>query len=118
MWSRGPRGGSAVELLTGYSKQYSRVTNAVGPAIYPRREAPAYRNARPRHSLSKRLSVDTIDAIIEAYLVPHSAKTVAQQFGIAKQSVLKILRDNGVRIRPRGVRLDLGSPPATRRTGY
>ncbi len=91
-----------VDVVRTYSRHayqtpaWDRILTTAGQLSEPRRP-----QARHVHKVAKRLSAEQKTEIIDAYLSPMSALAVAEQFGVSKTSVLRLLRREGVPVRPR-----------------
>ena len=66
----------------------------------PQRKRPLLASAPP-HALNRRLSSEQVEAIVAAYQAGSSSPVLAEQFGIAKSSVLQILHQHGMAIHKR-----------------
>ena len=55
----------------------------------------------PPHALNRRLSSEQVQAIVTEYQAGSSSPVLAEQFGIAKSSVLQILHQHGMAIHKR-----------------
>ncbi|RBO83089.1 helix-turn-helix domain-containing protein [Nocardia puris] len=89
-----------VGLLARYSKQWSaqdlaRIIALVESA--PRRR-PVQTPPTP-YRIARRLSPDTITAIVAAYQAGSTTPELCQRYGLSKGSLLKLLSDNGVTMR-------------------
>jgi DNA-directed RNA polymerase specialized sigma24 family protein len=73
-----------------------------------RQPKPPPRPAYQPHRLSRRLSDETVSAILDAYLAGATTREVGERLGLAHSSVNKLLKQHGVRIRRRGAQE--GSP--------
>lgn len=99
----GSNTGVMVDVTRTYARQshlvskWARVVAAMGTLSQPNRP-----NAQHVHKVKHRLQRERIQAIVEAYESPMTANDVARQFGIGKTSVLRILHQHGVDVRPPG----------------
>jgi len=61
---------------------------------------PARRARRPRHRrVSKRLEAETIDRLVAEYVAGTTAAELGQRYGLAKSSVLRLVRQAAERVR-------------------
>jgi transcriptional regulator with XRE-family HTH domain len=65
------------------------------------------------HRLSARLSPETIDDIVRRYAAGESARSLAQQIGIAPSALLRLLRERNVVVRQQVVTPELEQAMAT-----
>ena len=70
---------------------------------------------RPPGTLSQRLKSDTVAQIVERYETGEPSTTLAAAYGISKGSVIKLLREAGVKIRNQGLTDDQSSHALSRR---
>jgi hypothetical protein len=56
-----------------------------------------------RHRLSQRLGDDVLDQIVEGYRAGQTSRQLADQFGVGKTAVLRLVRAR-ITVRPRGPR--------------
>lgn len=95
-----------MDVLRTYAKQayltpvWERILTTAGQLAEPRRS-----EAKHIHKAQQRLSPAQVQEAIKAYLSPMSAQDVAEQFGLSKASVLRLLRREGIPIRPKGATL-------------
>jgi DNA-directed RNA polymerase specialized sigma24 family protein len=90
-----------VDLIWSYSKRTDAVkrvkrTRALLDKRWPVR--PTTVVSRPQ-KLARRLDAETVRAVVEAYEAGSTSRQLAEQFGLARNSVLTLLRKQGVSIR-------------------
>jgi transposase-like protein len=97
-------GGGASAYLQNYGvlQRVSRLTRHL--ELQDRSRAPVRRAAYQPHTLSRRLSDETVAAILAAYKAGATTREVGERFGVAHSSVNKLLRQHGGVIRRRGPR--------------
>jgi hypothetical protein len=66
-----------------------------GPPPRPRRR----RQYRSERRVTKRLDAKTIDSLVGEYLAGATAGEVGRRYGLAKSSVLRLVREAGERVR-------------------
>jgi DNA-binding transcriptional regulator LsrR (DeoR family) len=77
----------------------------LNPALlaHVRAALPTRRTRRPKRRqecrVSKRLSADAIDLLVAEYVGGTTAAELGRQYGLAKSSVLRLIRDAGERVR-------------------
>lgn len=91
-----------VEVLGRYSKlhqvagQIRKIRWALANSE-PRRRQPAQ---EPHvHALSRRLPADSLDAMVAAYQAGEPAEQIASRYGVAPNSVLRLLHGRGIQVR-------------------
>jgi len=68
---------------------------AKGPRARPRRRIGRRREGR----ISKRLETETIERLVAEYVDGTTAAELGQRYGVAKSSVLRLVREAGERVR-------------------
>jgi DNA-binding transcriptional regulator LsrR (DeoR family) len=57
------------------------------------------RDSRPERRISKRLNVDTVERLVGEYAAGTTAAEVGRRYGLARNSVLALVRQAGERVR-------------------
>lgn len=95
-----------VELMKRYSKpeyQGSRLRRMVDLADrLPKRQARTTDPLPQTQRIDRRLSAETFAALVQAYRDGGSTPELRRRYGLSQGSVLKLLRQHGVRMRPSG----------------
>jgi hypothetical protein len=66
-----------------------------GPPAHPRRR----RGRRPERRVSKRLQAETIERLVAEYRTGSTAADLGRRYGLAKTTVLRLIRQAGERVR-------------------
>lgn len=102
---RGLRWGrSASSLVRPRSRLVALSQLTINPGVKSGPRADRLRAPQPAMSAHRRITRSTKDQVVRLYERGIDSLNVAKQVGVAKSTVLRVLHERGVNVRPRGVK--------------